>query len=472
MKTLNLDNLLQELPFSSFSCEDILSDALTRFDRKIIVLDDDPTGVQTVNGIPVYTSWDTGSINRGFLEEGMFFILTNSRGLSGPEAEKINRDIALEVLSASKTTGKDFVLISRSDSTLRGHYPAETAMLRDTLENNGYPEFNGEIICPFFIEGGRYTYNDIHYVCSGRELIPAGKTEFAKDKSFGYTSSNLREWVEEKTNGNFKKETIKSVSIETLRREGADSVKKLLLEAKSFEKIIVNAVSYNDLRLFLAGYIDAVNEGKHFIFRSAAAIPKLLGGVSDKPLLNKDQLRQNSKNGGLVVIGSHVERTTKQLEQLLKLSDIEPVEFNQHLVLDKEEFETERVRVQTILNRLIKDGKDVCLYTRRERLDMNTGNPDDELQLSRIISDSVTGFVKGLTVQPSYIISKGGITSSEIGTSGLSVKRAMVLGQVLPGVPVWHLGEESRFPGMAYIIFPGNVGEPDALASIVNLLKV
>jgi uncharacterized protein YgbK (DUF1537 family) len=33
----------------------------------------------------------------------------------------------------------------------------------------------------------------------------------------------------------------------------------------------------------------------------------------------------------------------------------------------------------------------------------------------------------------------------------------------LPGIPVWQLGEESRFPGMNYVVFPGNVGGADAL---------
>lgn len=36
----------------------LLEEEVRSYQGKIIVLDDDPTGVQTVHGIHVYTSWD------------------------------------------------------------------------------------------------------------------------------------------------------------------------------------------------------------------------------------------------------------------------------------------------------------------------------------------------------------------------------------------------------------------------------
>lgn len=72
---------------------------------------------------------------------------------------------------------------------------------------------------------------------------------------------------------------------------------------------------------------------------------------------------------------------------------------------------------------------------------------------------------------PSFIIGKGGITSSEIGTKALKVKKALVLGQVLKGIPVWLTDSESKFPNMPYVIFPGNVGDENALFDVVSLLK-
>jgi len=470
MERKNIHDLLSEAGPFAFSADEEIKRALLIFDKKIIVLDDDPTGGQTVHGVPVYTAWEQEDIDSGFADEGMFFVLTNSRGLTACEAGRINADIAVRVHRASRASGKDFVIISRSDSTLRGHYPLETEILRETLEAEGHPPFDGEIICPFFVEGGRYTYGNIQYVLYEETLIPAGETEFAKDKSFGYLNSDMTCWVEEKTGGAFKKEKVITISIATLRRGGPDAVADELMRAEGFAKVVVNAVSYDDMKLFIAGYVKAVLAGRRFMFRSAAAIPKVLGGIADQPLLERHQLTDGEKNGGLVVIGSHVEKTTRQLMTLLEVTDTVPVEFNQHLVLEPTAFAAECERVQEVANELIQSGKDVVIYTRRERIDMNTGNAEDELRLSREISDAVTGFVSGLTVKPSYIIAKGGITSSDIGTTGLMIKRAEVAGQVIPGVPVWRLGEESRFPGMAYIIFPGNVGGDDALASIVNML--
>lgn len=471
MDIIKLDYLLSQLPDFKFNAQKELSSALLDFDKKIIVLDDDPTGVQTVHDIPVYTCWEQSDIDSGFSDEGMFFILTNSRGLTSSLAEELNRDIAKRIHTASKATSKEFVIISRSDSTLRGHYPLETDTLKRSFEEYGDIKFDGEIICPFFIEGGRYTYNDVHYVLQDNDLVPAAQTEFSKDRTFGYSKSNLKEWVEEKTLREYKKETVISISIDMIRQAGPEAIYMKLMETNEFNKIIVNAVSYDDIRIFLAGYIKATSEGKNFIFRSAAAIPKLLGGVSDIPLLSKEQLIFKNKSGGLVVVGSHVEKTSLQLSALLDECDIVPIEFNQHLVFNQTQFEIEQERVKQEINHLLREGKDVVVFTRRERIDMNKGNIEEELLLTNKISAAVTNFVKNLSVIPSYIIAKGGITSSEIGTVGLSVRKAIVAGQVLPGIPVWRLGEESRFPGMAYIIFPGNVGDVSSLCRIVQSLK-
>jgi len=114
--------------------------------------------------------------------------------------------------------------------------------------------------------------------------------------------------------------------------------------------------------------------------------------------------------------------------------------------------------VQKLCNESVEAGKTTVVYTCRNRFDLNTGNKEDELRVAVKIAAAITGFVSGLPGRPRFIIAKGGITSSEIGTTALKVRKALVLGQVLPGVPVWLTGPESRFPNTPYIIFPGNVG--------------
>lgn len=164
--------------------ERLLGDAIKRSGRKIVVLDDDPTGVQTVHDVSVYTDWSEESVLQGFQEEGnLFYILTNSRGFTEDETKKAHQEIAGNIVKAARKTGRDFLIMSRGDSTLRGHYPLETQVLRDVLSREGQQETDGEVICPFFKEGGRFTIGNIHYVRYGRELVPAGETEFAADRT-------------------------------------------------------------------------------------------------------------------------------------------------------------------------------------------------------------------------------------------------------------------------------------------------
>lgn len=88
--------------------------------RKIIVLDDDPTGVQTVHDIYVYTDWTAESLRKGFAApEKLFFILTNSRGFTVAETTKAHREIAENTAKVAREFGMDYLIISRGDSTAR-----------------------------------------------------------------------------------------------------------------------------------------------------------------------------------------------------------------------------------------------------------------------------------------------------------------------------------------------------------------
>ncbi|EOL45284.1 four-carbon acid sugar kinase family protein [Enterococcus phoeniculicola] len=450
-----------------------LKTELNKLEKKIIVLDDDPTGVQTVHDISVYTDWETDSIRKGFLEENsMFFILTNSRGFTEAQTIKAHKEIAERICKIAKETQKEFLVISRGDSTLRGHYPLETEVLKDTIEENSAIHYDGEILFPFFKEGGRFTVNNVHYVQYEEELVPAGETEFAKDRTFGYHSSNLAEWAEEKTNGRFKADKAVSITLEELRAVDIEKITEKLKSVEKFNKVIVNAVDYSDVKVFVIALVRAMNDGKQFLFRSAAALTKIIGGVSDQPLLTKEALlTKDNRNGGLIVIGSHVQKTTDQLQALQELEDVKFVEFKVHLVLEEDKFAEEQKRVQDEVNKSILSGKTVAVYTERERLDLGENKKEEELLLSVKISNAVTEIVKQLKTRPKFIIAKGGITSSDIGTNGLGVKQAVVAGQIAPGIPVWYTGEDSRFPRLPYIIFPGNVGTNYTLKEIVAQLK-
>ncbi|MDF2614143.1 MAG: hypothetical protein K0S71_1929 [Clostridia bacterium] len=474
LQILDCNELEEIVSVDETKADRLLNNAINRLNKKIIVLDDDPTGVQTVHGVSVYTDWTEETILSGFKEDSnMFFILTNSRSFSAERTSAVHEEIARNIVEVSQKTGRDFILISRGDSTMRGHYPLETQILRDEIEKRSDKKFYGEIFCPFFKEGGRFTLNNIHYVKENNALVPAGQTEFAKDKTFGYVNSHIGDFIEEKSKGQFKSAECIFISLEELRSLNVESISKKLMAAHDYCKVIVNAVDYVDIKVFCAAFIQAIEEGRHFIIRSAAAMPKVLGGVSDVPLLTKqDLVEPHTKNGGIVLIGSHVNKTTMQLEAL-KTSEKEIcfIEFNAHLVLEEGGLEAEVTRIIESAEENIKKGKTTAIYTSRKLLMLNTEDKDKILETSVKISDAVTSIIGKMNIKPRFIIAKGGITSSDVGTKALRVKKAMVMGQIKPGIPVWMTGEESRFPNMPYIIFPGNVGEINTLKEIVEELS-
>ena len=452
--------------------EMLLSQAMEGFHKKLVVLDDDPTGVQTVHDVSVYTDWEEESIRNGFEEkEAMFFILTNSRSFSVEETTKVHQDIAARVAKVARELGQDFMIISRGDSTLRGHYPLETQLLADGLTKNEGVVIDGEIICPFFPEGGRYTMDNIHYVKEQDNLVPAGMTEFARDKTFGYKSSDLTEYVEEKTEGKYHKEECITISLDELNALDVQGIKDKLMSAQNMAKIIVNAVSYADLKVFCAALVLAMKAGKHYMARTAAAFTKVMGRISDQPLLGRAQLEGDTKNGGIVLIGSHVKKTTDQLNCLKKLDgQADFMEFQVNTVFEENGLEKEVERTVKAAEEKILSGRTVVIYTSRQLLAPENMTPEEKLQISVKISNAVTSIIGKLSVKPKFIIAKGGITSSDVGTKALRVKKARVMGQVKKGIPVWMTGEESKFPGMPYIIFPGNVGEVSTLKEIVEEL--
>ena len=452
--------------------ESLLEKEIKKNNKTFVVLDDDPTGVQTVHDVPVYTNWEKETLRQAFAEKNnLFFILTNSRGFTEEQTTKAHKEIADVVDEAAKEAGVEYVFVSRSDSTLRGHYPLETEILKENYEYHTGTTIDGEILCPFFKEGGRFTIDNIHYVKYGDELVSANETEFAKDQTFGYSSLTMPEYVAEKTDGKYHAEDVTCISLKDIRSMDIFKIEEALMQVKDFNKIIVNAVDYIDLKIFSIALYRAMNKGKLFMFRTAASLVKVMGGVTDQPLLERGQMIvKETQNGGGIVVGSHTEKTTKQVEELKKLTDIEFIELDATLVADEEAFEKEVQRCLRLEEECIKAGKTVCCYTTRSLIKADTGNKEDELRLSVKISDAVQSLVGRLEVIPAFVIAKGGITSSDVGTKALRVIKANVLGQIEPGIPVWQTGEESKFPMTPYIIFPGNVGEVTTLREAVEKL--
>ena len=450
-----------------------LDGQLASYPGKIVVLDDDPTGVQTVHGLSVYTDWHPGTLDLAFAEErSMFFILTNSRSMTAQQTAAVHTELAHNIYAAADRAGLPFLIVSRSDSTLRGHYPLETQVLRKQLEALGHPPFDGEILYPFFLEGGRYTLDDTHYVLEDGQLIPAGQTEFAADRSFGFSSSHLPNWCEEKTGGAILAQDVACITLDDLRAHQGGLALQKLVALHDFGKIVVNSTSYADVAVLCSALLQALDMGRHYIIRGAASVARVLGGIPEQPLLTRERLIQNHcAEGGIVLVGSYVGRTTQQLEALME-SDLALlyIEFDVDTVREDSRLEREIARIMEIVQKEIGEGRSVCVYTSREQAHADSGNPDEQLRLSTRISSAITGIIGNLNRRPAFIIAKGGITSYDVGVRALGVRRATVMGQVRPGVPVWMTGPESRFPSMPYVIFPGNVGSSQTLRDVVEML--
>lgn len=219
--------------------------------NRLVVLDDDPTGTQTCHDISVLTVWDIQTLTAEFNTQSRgFFILTNSRAHPPNEAATLIREICQNVFAAAKAVDQAVDIVLRGDSTLRGHFPLEVDVAQSV-----FGAADALTLAPFFFQGGRFTIDDVHYVAEGESLVPAGKTQFARDASFGYSSSNLRDYVREKAPGRFGEGQICSVSIEDVRTQGPETVCERLMGVPKGGVVIVNAAAESDMHVFVAGLL-------------------------------------------------------------------------------------------------------------------------------------------------------------------------------------------------------------------------
>lgn len=448
-----------------------IADYLDQTHRCVVVLDDDPTGGQTVHGVWELARWTVDDLRTALARsEPAFYILTNSRSMPLTQAQAVNREIAANLTFAARAEGRPITVVSRSDSTLRGHYPGEVEALAEALNQAQGAPFDGLCIIPFFPEGGRFTIHGVHWVQEGDMLIPVAQTPYARDAAFGYHRSRLADWVEEKTDGRVRASQVQCVSLDLLRCAGPAAVAERLREAEGGQVIVVDAVHYRDLEVFVSGMLRAEAAGKRFLFRTAASFVKVAAAIADRPLLTAEELvGTRPSGGGLLVFGSHVPKSSAQLAAVQALPGIASAELPVSQVLDDAAREPTIARVTAQVDAALATKRDALLFTSRELVTGRGGAAN--LSIGQSVSSALVEVVRRLQHEPRYVLGKGGITASDLATSGMDVRAARVLGQILAGVPVWQLGPHSRWPGMAYVVFPGNVGQEDSVAHIVRVLR-
>ena len=426
---------------------------------KIIVLDDDPTGSQTVHSCLLLMQWDVDTLRQGLRDDSpIFFVLTNTRALTPVAAEAVTREVCQNLRQAIALEGvQDYLVVSRSDSTLRGHYPVETDAIAAELG-----PFDAHFLVPAFFEGGRITRDSIHYLMVDGTPTPVHKTEFAQDSVFGYSTSYLPDYVAEKTAGRIPAEAVERFTLEDLR---AGSLERLL----ALENNVCCAVdgeTQSDLNQFAQDLLAAAAQGKKFLFRSAASILTALAALPPQPI-DADHMRSYVRGGvpGAIIVGSHVKKTTQQLEQLLKEPGVTGIEVDVVQLRDAAPAAHDQL-LADILARVAtahSDGQVPVVYTSRDELTFDTvqARLDFGIDVSSLLMD----VIKGLPSDLGFLISKGGITSNDTLSTGLALRTARLLGQILPGVSAVRTpADHPQFPDLPVVLFPGNVGDENALA--------
>ncbi|HCQ22801.1 MAG: four-carbon acid sugar kinase family protein [Aphanizomenon flos-aquae Clear-A1] len=432
---------------------------------KIIVLDDDPTGSQTVHSCLLLMRWDVETLRLGLKDDApIFFILTNTRSLTPEAAASVTREVCHHLklaLAAEKIT--DFLVVSRSDSTLRGHYPIETDVIAEELG-----PFNAHFLVPAFFEGGRITRDSIHYLIIDGVPTPVHETEFARDSVFGYNDSYLPKYVEEKTKGRIKENTVTRFLLADIRASSLDS----LLQLDNNQCGVVDGENQQDLNNFAVDVLTAANQGKRFLFRSAASILTALAALPPQPIA-PENMAEYVRGGkpGAIIVGSHVKKTTQQLESLLQVEGTVGIEVNVRLLLEHGVNESAKLLTEIIENvKLVHNaGKTPVVYTSRQELafkDVKT-----RLDFGSTVSALLMNVVQGLPSDLGFLISKGGITSNDVLSTGLALTSARLLGQILAGCSmVITPSDHPLFPNLPVVLFPGNVGDADALRTVYQRL--
>ena len=433
---------------------------------KIIVLDDDPTGSQTVHSCLLLARWDVETLTLGLADSSpIFFVLTNTRALPPDQAAAITREVCRNLKTAIAAAGiQDFLIVSRSDSTLRGHYPVETDAIAAALG-----PFDAHFLVPAFFEGGRFTRDSIHYLMTNGKATPVHETEFSRDSVFGYRHSYLPDYVAEKTQGKIAAAAVERLLLKDIR---AGSLERLLA-LKNNCCVAVDGETQADLDQFAADLLAAASQGKRFLLRSAASVLTALAALPPQPVAATDMAQYVRGNKpGAILVGSHVQKTTEQLQRLLQEPGIAGIEVEVARLVDGGDDERDRVLsdVLTQVQTAYDAGQTPTIYTSREELVFESVQV--RLQFGAAVSALLMDVVRNLPPEIGFLIGKGGITSNDVLSTGLALTAARLLGQILPGCSIVRTpAEHPQFSNLPVVLFPGNVGDADGLAIVYQRLR-
>ena len=421
----------------------------------VIVLDDDPTGVQTLAGIRVLLAWDPARIRAALVGRRAVHLVTSTRALQAERVEPLVGDAVRAALEGAPTAR----IVLRGDSTLRGHLLEEYLGVRNVIAPTGWPVL---LLVPALPSAGRVTVGGVHLFERQGVRTPLNETEYARDGVFSYRSARLLDWAEERSGGLFAAAAGRELPLERLRDDGVAAVAEGLSElaARGVPAVFApDAETVDDLEVIAAGYRAAVAARGAVIVRCAPTFAGVLAGTAaSTPAPLPDE-----GGGVLVVCGSYVAQTTRQLGRLIATWPRSLVEADV-LALAGAASDKEVARLAAEVSAGLRCNPVAVLATPRERPGGTTS-----LEAGKRIAVNLARVVAALERRPSVLVVKGGITSAVTLREGVGADEADVLGPVVPGVSRW----ETRWPDgspLAYLVVPGNVGDDGLLEGLVRAI--
>jgi uncharacterized protein YgbK (DUF1537 family) len=450
---------------------------------KVVVIDDDPTGSQTVHSCPLLLRWDAASLAEGLAHPSpLLFLLANTRALAPVEAEARVREICRALRPALAAADTPWLVVNRGDSTLRGHFPLEVEVIAAELG-----PFDATLLVPAFLEGGRTTVDGVHRL-HGQ---PVHESAFARDRLFGYRHSHLPDWVAEKSGGRIPASAVQRIGLAELEA-GGESLRRRLAALSRNVMVAVDAEQPRHLaalgaavrELVAAGAAERWGRPRRFLFQSAAS---LLNGLADLPPPPLDAaalagLRRRDPTGadpdgaglpGLVLVGSHVPLADAQLARLLEQGGcgaVElPVERVQRVLegpLPDRLLTSLEEEWRAALESQLAAGRTPVLHTSRG--EVLCRHPAERRALGLALAAVMARLAASLAPRLGYLISKGGITSHTLLADGLELAAVELQGQLLPGLSLVRApqGGVAGAAGLPVLTLPGNLGGADTLLEV------
>ncbi len=414
-----------------------------------VLLDDDPTGAQLSRDVTVLLDPDTALVADALADEpAALHIVTNSRSLEPAAAYRITRAAATAALRARP----DARLVLRGDSTLRAHLAEEYAAVRDAAFPGAAPVL---LLVPALPSAGRVTVDGVHHLLRDGRRVPVSETEYARDGGFSYRSARLLDYAEHRSAGLLPAHRGRVVPLAAVRGRGPAAVVAALRAVADGGPAVlaVDAETDADLAVVAAALDEAHGAGVPVVCRCSPALAALLAGSPPAGPVPVPA----TPDGVLVVCGSYVGNTTRQLAVLSARVPVRTVEADVAALAGPSPA-AEVTRLAGAAGAALAADRVAVLSTPRRRpphlLDLGSGLR---------VAAGLAAAAAAVRPAPSVVLSKGGITSAVVVRDGFGARRVRVAGPIAAGVSLW-LADGTP----AFAVFPGNVGGPAALADLVR----